>query len=242
VIQVQTEATRNITTKTFVSKKTREQLSLRTILDTLWLSYYYPSSTMILKYDDMPTFKKHRSASAASLESNQSSISKSSSTASNNMDWSMTMNNNNNSIWNEYLAADFSHPAACEGYLYVQNRSFWKLSKHAWKRKYVALRRDSLYITEDKCDSVSESEKIECIKIRTDTGIYPRDHEGEKNKYYIRITSGKQNYTLRSEVEDDRNTWITSLLMSMSNTLFGNSTASARQRASSSEKSDEEVD
>lgn len=106
----------------------------------------------------------------------------------------------------------------CEGYLYVQNRSFWRLPKHAWKRKYFTLKSDSLYMTECKNDAVQDSD---CIKIGLDTGIYPRDHAGSDNpKYYIRITTGKQNYTLRSCEEDDRNTWITSLLMSMSTTLL----------------------
>lgn len=112
----------------------------------------------------------------------------------------------------------------CEGYLYLQNKSFFRLPKHAWKRKYFTLKSDSLYVTECKNDAVQDSD---CIKIGLDTGIYPRDHAGSDNrKYYIRITTGKQNFTVRSCEEDDRNTWITSLLMSMSNTLLGNSPSS----------------
>jgi len=106
----------------------------------------------------------------------------------------------------------------CEGYLYVQNRSFWRFPKHVWKRKYFTLKSDSLYISECKNEITQDST---CIKIGLDTGIYPRDNINGRPKYYIRITTGKQNYTLRSTEEDDRNTWITSLLTSMSNTLMG---------------------
>lgn len=107
----------------------------------------------------------------------------------------------------------------CEGYLYVQNRSFWRFPKHVWKRKYFTLKSDSLYITECKTDNTAQNST--CIKIGLDTGIYPRDNINGRPKYYIRITTGKQNYTLRSAEENDRNTWITSLLTSMSNTIMG---------------------
>lgn len=106
----------------------------------------------------------------------------------------------------------------CEGFLYVQNRSFWRFPKHIWKKKYFTLKSDSLYISDAKNDITPNST---CIKIGLDTAIYPRDGINGSPKYYIRITTGKQNYTLRSTEEDDRNAWITSLLTSMSNNLMG---------------------
>lgn len=106
-----------------------------------------------------------------------------------------------------------------EGYLYVQNRSFWRFPKHVWKKKYFTLKSDSLYITDCKNDLTTQNST--CIKIGLDTAIYPRDNINGSPKYYIRITTGKQNYTLRSAEEDDRNAWITSLLTSMSNNLMG---------------------
>lgn len=124
------------------------------------------------------------------------------------------------SVWDFREHHCEKEPSTCEGYLYVQNKSFFRLpTKQAWKRKYFTLKSDSLYMTECPNDTVQDSD---CIKIGLDTGIYPRDHSDSDNpKFYIRITSGKQNYTLRSCEEDDRNTWITSLLMSMSTAIMG---------------------
>ena len=104
-----------------------------------------------------------------------------------------------------------------EGYLFVYNRSFWRLSKHAWKQKYFILRGDTLYIADSKNDTPRQ---LEYLKIGLDTGIYPTDNEvitsGEP-RYGIRVTCGKQTYTLGTMDVDVRDTWVTSLLISMSN-------------------------
>jgi len=140
---------------------------------------------------------------------------------------------NNNTIKGDELQLDTNFPTSCskahrsmektfcEGYLYVQNRSFWRFPKHVWKRQYFTLKNDFLYISECKSDNLYDYEKSTCIRIGLDTGIYPRDNINGNPKYYIRITTGKQSYTLRSMEESDRNGWMTGLLTSMSNTLMG---------------------
>jgi len=136
-----------------------------------------------------------------------------------------------------------SSPSSFEGYMYVQNRSFWRLPKHAWKKKYVVLRDNVLYISECKNDTVYDQDYI---RIDLDTGIYPLDHMetggggvmvgdgglgSGQHRYFIRITSGKHTVcALCSHNEDERDAWVTSLLTSISNALLGFN-CSVRKRA-----------
>jgi len=125
-----------------------------------------------------------------------------------------------NSISDKHVfCEDLRENSGCEGFLYVQNRNFWRLPKHAWKKKYFTLRNNSLYMTDSENDALRESESI---PIGLDTGIYPIDNDVASGmpRFSIRITTGKQTYTLGSMEADDRDTWVTSLLTSMSNALL----------------------
>lgn len=110
--------------------------------------------------------------------------------------------------FNEFEGKSLAH---CEGYLYIQSRSLWRFPNHLWKRRYFTLRNDVLYFTKQKGDLIFE-ETTDKIEIEADTGIYPEESTKGSKKFFIRIAQGKQNYILCSADENDRNTWLASLL------------------------------
>uniref|UniRef100_A0A7M5V8V8 PH domain-containing protein n=1 Tax=Clytia hemisphaerica TaxID=252671 RepID=A0A7M5V8V8_9CNID len=99
----------------------------------------------------------------------------------------------------------------CEGYLFIQSKALWMFPNHLWKKRYFTLKGDVLFFTKSKGDLIFQ-DTTPAIEIEADTGIYPEENLKGKSKYLIRICKGKQTFTLCSESEDDRNTWLACLL------------------------------
>ena len=109
----------------------------------------------------------------------------------------------------------------CEGYLYLQGHRLWRFPNHLWNRKYFTLKNDCLYFTKEKGELTFEDAKNK-IEIEADTGIYPEESTKGKERYFIRITQGKQQYVLCSGKENDRNIWLASLLTVITQKFINN--------------------
>lgn len=112
---------------------------------------------------------------------------------------------------NNYNSLEGINSSLCEGYMYIQSKALWMFPGHLWKKRYFRLKGDVLYFTKNKGDLIFE-DTTPAIEIEADTGIYPEENVRGKAKYFIRICKGKQTYTLCSEKEEDRNTWMACLL------------------------------
>ena len=119
-----------------------------------------------------------------------------------------------------------TYDKSCEGHLYIQSKTLWKFPPYLWKRRYFVLQRDVLYFfktRESMCEDTDlDEQSSNLLKIQSDTGIYPEEScsKGFK-KYLIRITHGKLNYVLCTSSEQDRNTWLASLLTVITRKFIG---------------------
>lgn len=100
-----------------------------------------------------------------------------------------------------------------EGYLFKQSHSVWKL----WKSRYFILKRSGLYYYKEK----SETERLPLgILPYRDISVQIDEIGDKKKKFCLRIQAEGKSYMLCCFSEDERNSWLTAILTSITNYLL----------------------
>lgn len=131
-----------------------------------------------------------------------------------------------------------------EGYLFKQSHSVWKL----WKARYFILRRSGLYYYKEKGETAGLPLGI--LPYR-EISVQIDEIGDKKKKFCLRIQAEGKSYMLCCFSEEERNSWLTAILTSITNYIlarrdgeieeFGESDVLLRPRSLSRSRSMEAI-
>ena len=108
------------------------------------------------------------------------------------------------------------------GFFFVQNQCLWKAH---WKNRLLILKGDHVFLFKTK--KGFEKQWIDKMQIDENVGIYLERSESKHKdtEYHIRLVKGWKTYHLSTNSEEERDSWIASLLTVISRKLVENSSS-----------------